>query len=64
MSARFDWIALMTAGVRGLGLRPADFWALTPAELAFMMGEQEGRHAMTRSTLDALVAQFPDMRNG
>ena len=63
MRERFDWIALMTAGVRGLGLRPAEFWTLTPAELAFMLGEHDGRHAMTRSTLDALAARFPDTRN-
>ncbi len=31
--SQFDWPSLLRAGVRGLGLRPAEFWALTPAEL-------------------------------
>ena len=30
---RLDFAAMMRAGICGLGLRPAEFWALTPAEL-------------------------------
>lgn len=60
MSDRFDWPALMAAGMRGLGLRPAEFWALTPAELAFLLGHGDGRLPMGRAALDALAAQFPD----
>ncbi len=36
---RFDWPVLMRAGIRGLGLRPEQFWALSPAELVLMLGD-------------------------
>lgn len=56
----FDWPALLRAGVQGLGLRPAEFWALTPAELSLMLGEQAGPRPMARDGLEALLAAFPD----
>lgn len=62
MSARFDWPALMAVGLRHLGLRPAEFWALTPAELALMLGQGDGRLPMDRAGLDALSARFPDTK--
>ena len=55
-----DWPGLMRAGLRGLGLKPAEFWDLTPAELALMMGIEFGAGAMTRSSLHELMARFPD----
>ena len=55
-----DWPALMRAGLRGLGLTPLDFWALTPAELAFLLGAGDGRLPMDRAGLEALAARFPD----
>jgi uncharacterized phage protein (TIGR02216 family) len=48
----------MRAGVRGLGLRPAEFWALTPAELHLLLGG--GYAPLGRSGLDALMAAYPD----
>lgn len=60
MSARFDWPALMRAGVQGLGLRPAEFWALTPAELRLMLGEGGAARPMGRDGLEALLAAYPD----
>ncbi|CTQ50906.1 rcc01693 family protein [Jannaschia donghaensis] len=56
----FDWPALMAVGLRGLGLKPAEFWMLTPAELAFLLGQGDGRLPMDRAGLDALAARFPD----
>jgi uncharacterized phage protein (TIGR02216 family) len=58
--SRFDWAALMRAGIGRLGLRPAEFWALTPAELAVMLGAGAGRAPMGRARLDALMAAYPD----
>jgi uncharacterized phage protein (TIGR02216 family) len=58
--ARFDWPALLRAGVQGLGLRPGEFWALTPAELRLMLGERQGARPMARDGLEALLAAFPD----
>ena len=55
-----DWPALMRAGLRGLGLSPSAFWALTPAELAFLLGAEGGGRPMDRAALNALAARFPD----
>jgi len=61
MTGRFDWPGLMRAGIRGLGLRPAEFWALTPAELMLMLGaESRGGGAMGRARLEELAAAYPD----
>jgi len=59
MSA-FDWPLLMQAGLKGLGLRPAEFWALTPAELKLMLGEARGASPLARDQLDALMQAYPD----
>lgn len=56
----FDWPVLMRAGLRGLGMKPAEFWALTPVELQLMLGEASGARPMGRSRLDELIAAFPD----
>ena len=68
MSGHFDWPALMRAGMQGLGLKPAEFWALTPVELRLMLGDREGVRPMARDGLEALLQAFPDsqgeMRDG
>ena len=56
----FDWPVLMRAGMRGLGLRPEEFWALTPAELQLLLGESSGAAPMGRARLDELLAAYPD----
>ena len=56
----FDWPALMRAGMRGLGLRPAEFWALTPAELLFLLGAGAGSSPMGRARLEELSQAYPD----
>ncbi|MFP7570836.1 rcc01693 family protein [Marivita sp. S2033] len=58
--SRFDWPALMRAGMRGLGLRPAEFWALTPAELQLLLGRGDGAAPLRRDGLEALMAAYPD----
>ena len=57
--APFDWPALMRAGISGLGLRPADFWDLTPAELMLMLGPG-GPVPATSATLASLIDAYPD----
>ena len=62
--AGFDWPALMRAGLSplqlgGLALRPPEFWALTPAELAMMLG-QTAVPSMSRARFEALAALYPD----
>lgn len=60
MSNGLDWPGLMRAGIGGLRLRPADFWRLTPAELALMLGDPTGLRPMGRTTLDDLRRKWPD----
>ena len=55
----FDWPALMRAGIAGLGLKPSEFWALTPAELQLMLGPA-GPAPATSTTLAALIDAYPD----
>lgn len=55
----FDWPGLLRAGVsRGLSLR--EVWALTPAELALLLGRGSGSGPVTRARLEELAAAFPD----
>ncbi len=51
---RFDWPALMRVGLQGLGMQPRDFWRLTPAELAMMLGEDAGTAPIGRARLAEL----------
>jgi uncharacterized phage protein (TIGR02216 family) len=46
--------------MRGLGLRPQEFWDLTPAELQLLLGEGGGGTPMGRLRLDELMSAFPD----
>ena len=55
-----DWSALMRAGIGGLGLSPQAFWALTPVELALLMGVGARPAPMDRAGLAALAARYPD----
>ncbi len=55
-----DWRGLMVAGLHGLRLRPDQFWRLTPAELAMMLGHTTAQGPLGRSGLDALMRSFPD----
>ncbi|MFU8863950.1 MAG: rcc01693 family protein [Rhodobacterales bacterium] len=57
---QLDWPGLMRAGLRGLRLQPAQFWALTPAELALMLGRDAGQAPMGRHALDRLMQAYPD----
>lgn len=54
-----DWAAILRAGIHGLGLRPAEVWTLTPAELLIML-DAGGPRPLDRGGLDALMARFPD----
>lgn len=51
----------MRVGLQRLGLRPAEFWALTPAELQVMLGSTGAHAPMTRGGLATLMAAYPDM---
>ena len=57
---RVAWHRLMRLGLVQVGLRPDEFWNLTPAELMLMAGGGPGRDALSREGLEALAARFPD----
>lgn len=59
-----DWPALMRAGLQSLGLRPAEFWALTPGELQLMLGTQGAQAPLLSDGLAALMAAYPDEEKG
>ena len=54
------WAAMLRLAMRDLGLRPEDFWALTPVEFAIFAGIEAGSAPLTRSVLAALEAEYPD----
>lgn len=58
---KFDWPGLMQAGLHGLRLTPAQFWALTPYELQVMLGANAANAPMGRDRLDELLRSFPDL---
>ncbi|WP_406720857.1 MULTISPECIES: rcc01693 family protein [Thioclava] len=61
-SGRLDWPGLMRAGLVGLRLRPQEFWALSPAELALLLGDMPKARPLTRARLEELAQAFPDRR--
>ncbi|WP_298836381.1 rcc01693 family protein [uncultured Roseobacter sp.] len=60
MSKGLDWPALIRAGIRGLGLRPEEFWQLTPAEFQLMLGEPGQSGPLLSGGLQALMDAWPD----
>jgi uncharacterized phage protein (TIGR02216 family) len=61
---RIDWPGLMRAGIGGLGLEPAAFWRLTPAELRMLLGLEAAVPPLTRARLMEMAAAFPDAARG
>ncbi len=59
-----DWPNLLRAGLHVLRLRPAEFWALTPAELQVMLGLETRLLPMGRSRLEELQQSYPDTQGG
>lgn len=57
---RFDWGGLLRIGVTVLGLRPQEFWSLTPAEFRLMLGHDLGRPPLSRNDITALETLFSD----
>lgn len=64
MSPALDWPGLLRAGLRDLRLTPAQFWALTPAELLIMLGRDAQQAPLDRAGLAELARRFPDIRKG
>lgn len=64
MAERFDWAGLMRLGLHGLGLRPGEFWALTPHELMVLLGRDRAEAPMGRTRLEELARAFPDLKAG
>ncbi len=65
MPSAIDFAGLLRAALTpqalgGLGMRPAEFWVLTPIELRLMLGREGGGALMSRARLDDLIAAYPD----
>ena len=60
MTRRLNWAGLLQAGLQGLRLTPDQFWRLTPAELALMLGQTQVLRPMGRNALNELMRAFPD----
>lgn len=61
---RVNWPDLMRAGLVRLRLKPAEFWALTPAELLLMLGHGGFDAPMGRARLADLLRAYPDVHSG
>lgn len=57
---RIAWPGLMRLGLVHLRLTPDAFWAMTPAELMLIAGQDARPASLTRAGLDAMLARFPD----
>lgn len=57
-----DWPGLLRAGLGGLRLTPEQFWRLTPAELALMLGDPAAVRPLGRGALDDLRKRWPDQK--
>lgn len=62
--SQFDWPAIKRVAIGDMGLKPHEFWALTPAEFLIMSGLSGGPKPMGRAGLSALLARFPDTPDG
>ncbi len=62
--APFPWREAMAFAFGILRLSPAQFWAMTPRELACAIEAVRGREPapMQRATLEHLMKSFPDGR--
>ena len=62
MSGGIDWAQLLTHGLVRLGLKPSDFWALTPVELMLMLGVGGAAPGLTKESLMRLADAYPDKK--
>jgi len=64
MAERFPWEVAFAFGFAVMRLSPAEFWAMTPRELAAAMRAfGHGAHAPPgRAEMEAMMQRFPDVR--
>ena len=55
-----DALDALLRGAVALGLRPHEFWALTPAEFRIVLRPERGAAPLARTRLEELAAAFPD----
>lgn len=56
----FDWPGLLRLASHRVGLRPSEFWDLTPAEFVMLLGLDQGPQVLDRDRLEDLARAFPD----
>ncbi|WP_298256660.1 phage tail assembly chaperone [uncultured Litoreibacter sp.] len=57
----FDWPALLRVSASA-GVRPAEFWALTPAELILVLGLEAVEKPLNRARLAELERMYSDVK--
>lgn len=57
------WQGFIRLAFEQLGLKPSDFWQLTPAELFLFLGVDTSPVPFSRTHLDELVRRFPDKKS-
>ncbi len=63
-SGGFAWAVMLRLAVRDAGLRPAEFWSLTPAEFGLIIGIDEVQKPLNRARLAELEALYADKMGG
>ena len=58
----FPWASVLRFGLGHLRLPPQSFWRLSLTELKALAGAGVRPEATTRTSLEALMALYPDMR--
>ncbi|MEM9434925.1 MAG: phage tail assembly chaperone [Pseudomonadota bacterium] len=60
----FDWPNLLKMGVREAGLKPNEFWALTPAEVTLLLGLDAVEKPLNRARLEEMDRLFAGQSKG
>ena len=58
----FPWSDVYRLGVLELRLSPEDFWALSPRELAILLGAMPADQRAMRAEMVSLMNLYPDKR--
>ncbi|KGF67445.1 hypothetical protein LL06_22240 [Hoeflea sp. BAL378] len=61
--AFFPWASVIRFGLARLRLPPEMFWRLSLVELTALTGADDLPAMATRQGLEALMAQFPDLKD-
>ena len=61
--ATLPWCDLLRFAFRDLGLRPSEFWVLTPFELFVILGLDLSQEPLSRDLIERLEAEISRQKN-